>query len=356
VKAKQVLEPAAPVRSRIVVAKAPQRIGTVIGNVAVSHPERQLWPGITKRDLAEYWEAVATHALPGLARRPLSIVRCPDGIEGEHFFQKNGHGHLPLQIREGSVSGSPYLAIDDVNGLIALAQMSAIELHPWGAGEGDPTHPDWLVFDLDPGEGVAFSNVIQAAHEVRDRLKRLGLLSFCRTTGGKGLHVLVPLAPQADWDAAKRFCRAFAELMSQDDPKRFLARLKIADRRGRILIDWLRNGMGATAVSSFCPRARPGAGVATPLAWDEVKVGLDPSAFTVRTVPARLKLLKVDPWAGFAEADQSLPGFAHPHPPPRGVSERIAPATASDARKSSIIFAAKPKRRPDKREVGPKRR
>ena len=173
-------------RSRIVVAKAPQRTGTVIGNVAVSHPDRQLWPGITKRDLAEYWEAVAAHALPGLAHRPLSIVRCPDGIDGEHFFQKNGHGHLPLQIREGSVSGSPYLAIDNVNGLIALAQMSAIELHPWGAGEGDPTHPDWLVFDLDPGEGVAFSKVIQAAHEVRDRLKRLGLLSFCRTTGGKG--------------------------------------------------------------------------------------------------------------------------------------------------------------------------
>ena len=354
VEATQVLEPAAPVRSRIVVAKAPQRIGTVIGNVAVSHPERQLWPGITKRDLAEYWEAVAAHALPGLARRPLSIVRCPDGIEGEHFFQKNGHGHLPLQIREGSVAGSPYLAIDDVNGLIALAQMSAIELHPWGASEGDPTHPDWLVFDLDPGEGVAFSKVIQAAHEVRDRLKRLGLLSCCRTTGGKGLHVVVPLTPQADWDAAKRFCRAFAELMSQDDPKRFLARLKIADRRGRILIDWLRNGMGATAVSSFCPRARPGACVATPLAWDEVKVGLDPSAFTVRTVPARLKLLKFDPWAGFAEADQRLPGFAHP--PPRGVSERIAPAAASEGRKSSIVFAAKPKRRPDKREVGPERR
>jgi bifunctional non-homologous end joining protein LigD len=226
--------------------------------------------------------------------------------------------------------------------------MSAIELHPWGAGEGDPTHPDWLVFDLDPGEGVAFSKVIQAAHEVRDRLKRLGLLSCCRTTGGKGLHVVVPLAPRADWETAKRFCRAFAELMSQDDPKRFLAHLKIADRRGRILIDWLRNGMGATAVSSFCPRARPGACVATPLAWDEVKVGLDPSAFTVRTVPARLKRLKVDPWGAFAEADhQHLPDLAHPHPRrlPQVVSEGIAPATSSDGRKSSIIFAAKPKRR-----------
>jgi bifunctional non-homologous end joining protein LigD len=157
--------------------------------------------------------------------------------------------------------------------------------------------------------------------------------------------VVVPLKPQADWDVAKRFCRAFAELMSQDEPKRFLAHLKIADRRGRILIDWLRNGMGATAVSSFCPRARPGACVATPLAWDEVKVGLDPSAFTVRTVPERLKRLKVDPWTGFAEADQRLPDLAPPRPLPQVVSERIAPATASGGRKSSIVFAAKPKRR-----------
>ena len=158
--------------------------------------------------------------------------------------------------------------------------------------------------------------------------------------------MLVPLTPQADWNAAKRFCRAFAELMSQDDPKRFLAHLKIADRRGRILVDWLRNGMGATAVSSFCPRARPGAGVATPLAWDEVKAGLDPSAFTVRTVPERLKLLKVDPWAGFAETDhQRLPDLAHPRPPRQAVSKRIAPATPSGGTKSSIVFAAKPKRR-----------
>ena len=167
--------------------------------------------------------------------------------------------------------------------------------------------------------------------------------------------MVVPLTPQADWDAAKRFCRAFAELMSQDDPERFLAHLKIADRRGRILIDWLRNGMGATAVSSFCPRARPGAGVATPLAWDEVKVGLDPSAFTVRTVPARLKLLKFDPWAGFAEADQRLPGFAHPHSPPRGVSERIAPATASTVGNPPSYSRRSQNAGSDKRELGPKR-
>ncbi len=242
-----------PVSARIVVAKAPRKPGALVGNVELSHPDKELWPGITKRDLAEYWQAVGTYALPGLAGRPLSIVRCPDGIGGEHFFQKNGHGHLPLQIREGSVSGSPYLAIDDIDGLIALTQMSAIELHPWGASEADPLHPDWLVFDLDPGDTVAFDAVGKAAHDVRDRLATLGLTSFCRTTGGKGLHVVVPLAPATDWDTAKRFCRAFAELISQEEPRRFLAHLKIADRHGRILIDWLRNGLGATAVSSVLP-------------------------------------------------------------------------------------------------------
>ncbi len=332
--------------TRIVVARRPGPAAVAIGDVELSHPDRQLWPGITKRDLAEYWQAVADHALPGLASRPLSIVRCPDGIGGEHFFQKNGHGHLPLQIREGSVSGSPYLAIDDVNGLIALARMSAIELHPWGASEADPLHPDRLVFDLDPGEGVAFGAVVAAAHEVRDRLMRLGLRSFCRTTGGKGLHVVVPLTPSADWDTAKRFCRAFAALMAQDDPAHFLAHVKLADRRGRILIDWLRNGMGATAVASYCPRARAGAGVATPLGWDEVNPGLDPADFTISTVPERLRRARKTPWPGFAGVDQRLPA---PAPAPLQsvpIKERTTAAEpGGDRKKSAIVVASRPKRR-----------
>jgi bifunctional non-homologous end joining protein LigD len=327
------------VSARIVVAKAPRKPGTVVGDVELSHPDKELWPGLTKLNLAEYWQAVATYALPGLAGRPLSIVRCPDGIGGEHFFQKNGHGHLPLQIREGSVSGSPYLAIDDVNGLIALTQMSAIELHPWGASEADPLHPDWLVFDLDPGETVAFDDVIKAAHDVRGRLSKLGLTSFCRTTGGKGLHLVVPLAPAADWDIAKRFCRAFAELTSQEEPKRFLAHLKIADRHGRILIDWLRNGLGATAVSSYCPRARPGATVATPLTWDEVKAGLNPAGFTVTTIPARLKRMKKDPWQGFGDLTQRLPDAEAPRRRPAPIAKAEAP------RKSTIVYAPRLKRR-----------
>ena len=329
---------------RIVIAKAPKHATAEVAGVEVTHPDRALWPGVTKRDLAEYWLAVADRALPGLARRPLAILRAPDGIEKEHFFQKNGHGHLPLAIREGSVSGSPYLAIDDVPGLVALAQMSAIELHPWGASEKDALHPDWLVFDLDPGEGVSFADVVKAAHEVRDRLMRLHLTSFCRTTGGKGLHVVVPLQPKADWDAAKSFCRAFAELMSAEQPGRYLAHLKIADRRGRTLVDWLRNGMGATAVSSYCPRARPDANVATPLAWSEVKPHLAPADFTVKTVPGRIYRQKSDPWREFFELEQRLPDLAPPRAPRKATSV-TSPSRPSKAPISApmIVVARKPK-------------
>ena len=322
-------------RSRIVTAKAPQKPKTLVGHVELTHPDRELWPGITKQDLAKYWEAVAPAALPGLAHRPLSIVRCPEGMAGEHFFQKNGHGHLPSAIREGRSGSQPFLAIDDLDGLYAMTQMSAIELHPWGAPEADPTRPDHLVFDLDPGESVKIGAIVAAAIEVRERLAKLGLESFCRTTGGKGLHVVVPLVPDAAWDRAKPFCRAFAETMAQDQPDRYVAHLKIADRAGKILVDWLRNGLGATAVASFCPRARPGAGVATPLAWSEVTPKLDPGAFTVLTVPGRLAKLKADPWAGYEVVEQRLPTLA--------AAAEDAPAPRKTA--ARIVTARKPKSR-----------
>ena len=160
--------------SKIVTAKAPARRSVTVGNIALTHPDRELWPGITKQQLAEYWSTIAEHALPGLAHRPLAIVRCPEGIGGEHFFQKHGHS-MPSAIRTGAADGQPFLAIDDADGLIAMAQMSAIELHAWGATEADPLHPDQIVFDLDPGDGVAFSDVVTAAIDVRDQLRRLRL-------------------------------------------------------------------------------------------------------------------------------------------------------------------------------------
>lgn len=327
---------AARASSAIVTARAPRARTETIEGITLTHPDRALWPGITKRDLANYWLAVADHALPGIAGRPLAIVRCPEGIDGEHFFQKHGNSSMPAGIREGTAEKAPYLAIDDVQGLVAMAQMSAIELHVWGASETDPLHPDQLVFDLDPGEGVKPPDIVAAALHMRDKLEAIGLASFCRTSGGKGLHVVVPLSPAADWDAVRPFCRSFAEAVSEADPEKYLAHVKIADRRGRILIDWLRNGLGSTAVASFCPRARPGAAVATPLAWKEVTPKLDFQAFTLKTVPERLSRLKADPWADFDRLRRPLPA-------PK-VSEPKAKPPARAGR-ATIVTAKAPKRR-----------
>jgi bifunctional non-homologous end joining protein LigD len=273
----------------------------------LTHPDRELWPGITKRDLAEYWDAVASAALPEIANRPLALVRCPDGIGAEHFFQKHRSAGFSDAIQAGEAGGAPYLFITGADGLQACAQMSAIELHGWGATLDDPLHPDRMTFDLDPGDGVTFPEVVDAALDLRERLSAMKLDAFCRTTGGKGLHVVVPLRPAADWDAVKSFCRSFAETLAAEQPDRFVSVVSKAQRKGRILIDWLRNGLGATAVVSFSPRAREGAGVATPLAWREVTRDLKPDAFTLRDVPRRLSRQRSDPWKGFGATDNRLP-------------------------------------------------
>ena len=197
--------------------------------------------------------------------------------------------------------------LDDLSGLVACAQVAAIELHAWGSRESDAERPDRLVFDLDPGDGVSFAEVVRAAFDVRERLKAIGLESFCRTTGGKGLHVVAPVRPRAEWTATRAWCRAFAESMASDSPGKYVSRLPKVERRGQILVDWLRNGLGSTAVASFSPRARPGATVATPVSWREVDETLDPASFTLSTVPERLKKQRADPWAGFAELEQYVP-------------------------------------------------
>ena len=312
-------EPFRAHRSGIVVtAKPPDRSGPAprkpsvpaparqSGAVKLTHPERELWPGITKQILAEYWAAVAPVALPGLAGRPLALVRCPDGADGQHFFQKHAMKGMQQQFREGEQDGAPYLTFDDADGLQAAAQMAAVELHSWGSKVADAGHADQLVFDLDPGPGVDWATTVKTAHEVRERLEKVGLASFCRTSGGKGLHVVAPVTTEADWDSVRAWCRAFAEAMETEAPDRFVASVPKARRSGRILIDWLRNGLGSTAVGSFSPRARPGAPVATPVAWKDVTAKLDPAAFTLLTVPNRLKRLKADPWDGFAAAARPL--------------------------------------------------
>jgi len=321
--------------SSIVTAKAPRARTETIEGVTLTHPNRELWPGITKRDLVGYWQAVADHALPGLVHRPLAIVRCPEGVDGEHFFQKHSHGTMPPGIRDGVADKAPFLAIEGLQGLVAAAQMSAVELHVWGATEADPLQADQLVFDLDPGEGVKVSEIVAAALDMREKLQAIGLASFCRTSGGKGLHVVVPLVADQTWDTVRAFCRTFAEGANETRPDKYLAHVKIADRHGRILIDWLRNGLGSTAVASFCPRARPGAGVATPLAWTEVTPKLDLQAFTLKTVPARLAKLKADPWAAFEASRRGLPAAPKRGPRPK----------AASAGKATIVTAKAPEPR-----------
>jgi len=306
-KAKPAKAPARSATATRIVAAPKPRDAEGASDVHLTHADRELWPGITKRDLAEYWLAVAEHALPEIAHRPLALVRCPEGIDGERFFQKHAKPGFPKEIRAGHVGSAPYLVVDDVAGLLACAQVSAIELHAWGSHEADAEHPDRVVFDLDPGEDVAFAEVVRTAHEVRERLKAVGLASFCRTTGGKGLHIVAPVRPRADWDTTRAWCRAFAEAMAADHPDKFVSRLPKVERQGKILVDWLRNGLGSTAVASFSPRARPGATVATRLAWREVTETLDPAIFTLGTVPQRLKKQRTDPWKGFDELDQTLP-------------------------------------------------
>ncbi len=268
----------------------------------LTHPERVLYPGmgITKLELARYYEAAAERMLPHVAGRPLAVVRCPGGVGKPCFFQKNNSSAFSGDVR----AGDGYVYVEDARGLAALAQAGVLELHPWGSRVARLDSPDVLIFDLDPAPGAPWRIVAAAAREARARLKTLGLSAFLKTTGGKGLHVAVPLRPGATWTEAKAFCKAFAELMAADAPDLYTAKLNKAARRGRLYIDYLRNERGATAVAPYSPRARPGAPVATPLAWSELTPRMRSDRFDMRSVLPRLRK---DPWKGFEGARRPLP-------------------------------------------------
>jgi bifunctional non-homologous end joining protein LigD len=279
--------------------------------VRLTHPDRILYPGtnLTKLDIARYYAEIQDWILPELSRRLLTLVRSP-AAGMKTFYQKHIGDEAPEAIKRFNIDGQEepeiYPYIEDLPGLIGLVQMGVLEIHPWGSRVNKLEMPDRVTMDLDPDEGLPWQRVTEAAIDVREALAGIGLKSFAKTTGGKGLHVVIPLTPKLDWDQVKAFAKWIADSFVAQRPEAFTANMAKRARHGRTYIDYLRNGRGATAVGAYTPRARAGAPVSTPISWEEVEQGVKPGEFTVETVPRRLAALRTDPWAEIGKIRQTV--------------------------------------------------
>jgi bifunctional non-homologous end joining protein LigD len=302
---------AAPAKQK---AKGKGKDGAVVLGERISNPDRVVYPelSLTKLDVARYYEAVAEAMLPHVQGRPLTLVRCPEGLAGGCFYMKHhSMGPVPaalsqIPIKEKTKIGK-YLIVDDPQGLVALAQIGILEVHTWNSTRDRLEHPDRFILDLDPGPEVKWAEVVETARLIRERLRALHLESYVKTTGGKGLHVVVPVEPVLDWDRCLALSRAIAGLIEAERPRRYTLNLSKAGREDKILIDYLRNNRGSTAVAAFSTRAKPQATVSVPVAWDELGPKLAGDRFNVKTVVKRLTAERQDPWAGFFGKPQKLP-------------------------------------------------
>ena len=290
----------------------------VVAGVRLSHPDKILYPeqNISKLALAEFYATIADFILPHVRHRPLTLLRCPDGRAGRVLLSEAPQGiaaGCPARHSHQGKGGRPrsIIVIDDVQGLISLVQMGVLEIHPWGSSETDLEKPDILTFDLDPGPDVGWPEVIAGARLLRHRLEELGLQSFVKTSGGKGLHLVVPIQRRTGWEEAKAFAGAVARDLVRLRPDRFTAEMKKVKRQGRIFIDYLRNDRGATTVAAYSTRAWAGAPVSTPIRWDELNRTMTPDRYRLDNLPKRLAALKNDPWPDFFKIRQGITRAMH---------------------------------------------